>query len=70
MTCAARPLFWREIQSLFCINANDEICDPDSWQESSYKALCGSLVEEDTPELAEGEVRETVVRLVHNTAGR
>ncbi|KAI8650419.1 hypothetical protein NCS57_01375600 [Fusarium keratoplasticum] len=69
MTCAARPLHWREIQSLFCIDPERGECIPGRRRVDSCKALCSSLVEEDLPDEAEGEVREPVVRLVHNTAG-
>ncbi|UPL00409.1 hypothetical protein LCI18_011343 [Fusarium solani-melongenae] len=69
MTCAARPLHWREIQSLFCIDPECGECIPERKRVDSCKVLCSSLVEEDLPDEAEGEVREPVVRLVHNTAG-
>ncbi|KAI8711491.1 hypothetical protein NCS52_01412800 [Fusarium sp. LHS14.1] len=69
MTCAARPLHWREIQSLFCIDPEREECIPGRRRVDSCKALCSSLVEEDLPNQEEGEVREPVVRLVHKTAG-
>ncbi|KAJ3459196.1 hypothetical protein MRS44_015269 [Fusarium solani] len=69
MTCAARPLDWREIQSLFCIDLERGECIPGRRRVDSCKALCSSLVEEELPDQAEGEVREPFVRLVHNTAG-
>ncbi|KAM0431361.1 hypothetical protein ACHAPT_005337 [Fusarium lateritium] len=70
MTCAARPLYWREIQSRFCISSELGKCIFGNRRVDSCKAICSSLVEEDTPEHAEGEVGEPVVRLVHNTAGQ
>ncbi|EEU36073.1 uncharacterized protein NECHADRAFT_102084 [Fusarium vanettenii 77-13-4] len=69
MTCAARPLHWREIQSLFCIDPERGECIPGRWRVDSCRDLCSSLVEEDLPDQEKGEVREPVVRLVHNTAG-
>ncbi|KAI8652052.1 hypothetical protein NCS56_01422000 [Fusarium sp. Ph1] len=70
ITCAARPLYWREIQSRFCINPEAGQCIFANRRVDSCKVICSSLVEEEAPEQGEGVVQERVVRLVHSTAGR
>ncbi len=42
---AARPLMWKEIQSRFCIDLDQETADPDEALLSSCKQLCGSLLD-------------------------
>ncbi|KAF4977612.1 hypothetical protein FZEAL_5896 [Fusarium zealandicum] len=69
MTCATRPLYWREIQSRFCIDPNLGYCNFKNRRVDSCKVLCISLVEQDEEMTVDGDTEE-VVRFVHNTAGR
>jgi hypothetical protein len=44
---AERPLLWKEIQSLFCIDLEKGIADADFKLTKSCKHFCGALVEVD-----------------------
>ncbi|KAF2684142.1 hypothetical protein K458DRAFT_279973, partial [Lentithecium fluviatile CBS 122367] len=77
ITCAARPLEWREIQSRFCINSEQGICNFMNRRVDSCKFLCGSLVETEKcncgtaseVEKCNCEKASIVIGLVHDTAG-
>ncbi|KAK6839363.1 hypothetical protein PG987_005229 [Apiospora arundinis] len=70
LTCAVRPLRWREIQSLFCIDPHQGICNPRNRRVDDCKCICGSFVE--INQLASNMVLldgvDPVVSLVHDTA--
>ncbi|KAF5705135.1 heterokaryon incompatibility protein het-E-1 [Fusarium mundagurra] len=66
--CAARPLRWREIQSRFCINAEQQICDIDNLRLDSCKQICSSFVDITDCELFPSTESEQVVTMVHETA--
>lgn len=70
ITCAARPLRWRELQSRFCINFEQSSCDFKKRRVDSCKVLCGSLVEAEHCVLGTASEAEIVVSLVHDTAGK
>ncbi|KAK0627418.1 hypothetical protein B0T14DRAFT_135829 [Immersiella caudata] len=66
--CSARPLYWREIQTLFCLGLETSTCDARNLRVETCKAICGSFVEvicDFRPE----DASESTVRLVHETAG-
>lgn len=70
VTCVARPLRWREIQCLFCIDVGSGSCDPKKMKRDSCKSLCGSLVEtEPCPKYPDSVIEASVV-MVHQTAAR
>jgi hypothetical protein len=69
ITCAARPLRWREIQSRFCIDFEQGCCNFKNRRVDSCKVLCGSLVEADQCNWGTASETEIVISLVHNTAG-
>ncbi|KAK6857173.1 hypothetical protein PG995_007360 [Apiospora arundinis] len=70
LTCAVRPLRWREIQSFFCINPHQGVCNPRNRRVDDCKCICGSFVE--INQLASNMVyldgADPVVSLVHDTA--
>ncbi|KAK8073514.1 hypothetical protein PG994_004413, partial [Apiospora phragmitis] len=72
LTCAVRPLRWREIQSLSCIDPHNGICNPRKRRVDNCKCICGSFVEieqlESGMECLDGT--DPVVGLVHDTARR
>lgn len=70
IVCAARPLYWREIQAFFCINPEDGTCDTKRLRVDPCKAICGSLVEVEPCSLEPKAESETRLKLVHATAGR
>ncbi|RYP07648.1 hypothetical protein DL764_002385 [Monosporascus ibericus] len=70
ITCAARPLRWREIQSRFCINSEQGCCNFKNRRVDSCKILCGSLVEAGQCNWGAGSETEIIVSLVHDTAGK
>ncbi|KAM7210934.1 Ankyrin repeat-containing domain protein [Rhypophila decipiens] len=64
---AERPLMWKEIQSHFCIDIDDETADPDFRLQGFCKDFCGSLVEvEHNIKSLSGA--DSIVHLVHETA--
>ncbi|KAK0724556.1 hypothetical protein B0H67DRAFT_482825, partial [Lasiosphaeris hirsuta] len=70
ISCAARPLHWREIQTLFCISPENAICDGKKRRAEHCKDICGSLVEVQPCNLEPSDVSESTLRLVHTTAKR
>lgn len=58
---------WKEIQSIFCIDLDDESADPDRQLIDSCKGLCGSLVEVELSEISEPNY-DISMDLVHHTA--
>lgn len=68
VTCAARPLRWREIQSVFCIDAESDTMDYDGKRlRVSCKKLCGSLV--DVHQVVHGQAGpDDIVIIVHASA--
>ncbi|KAF5566179.1 heterokaryon incompatibility protein het-E-1 [Fusarium napiforme] len=66
--CAARPLRWREIQSRFCIDAEQQICDIDNLRLDTCKQICSSFVDVTDCELFPRIESEQVVTMVHETA--
>ncbi|KAK8024370.1 hypothetical protein PG993_012436 [Apiospora rasikravindrae] len=72
LTCAVRPLRWREIQSLFCINPHNATCNSKNRRVDNCKCICGSFVEIDQSEsgMIYLDGTDPVVSLVHDTARR
>ncbi|KAK2601326.1 hypothetical protein N8I77_010782 [Diaporthe amygdali] len=68
VTCAARPLRWREIQSIFCIDSESNTMDyEDKRLRVSCKQLCGSLV--DVHQVLYGQPGpDDIVTIVHGSA--
>ncbi|KAK3502962.1 hypothetical protein B0T13DRAFT_487332 [Neurospora crassa] len=69
VVCCKRPLFWREIQALFCVNRLTGEVDYDMRLSKSYKQLCGSFLDSHSVNkdyLYTGS--EDEVHLVHETA--
>ncbi|KAG5790885.1 hypothetical protein H9Q69_010051 [Fusarium xylarioides] len=66
--CAARPLRWREIQSRFCIDAEQQICDIDNLRLDSCKQICSSFVDVTDCDLFPSTESEKVITMVHETA--
>lgn len=68
VTCAARPLRWREIQSIFCIDVESNTMDyEESRLRVSCKKLCGSLV--DVHQVLHGQPGpDDIVTIVHGSA--
>jgi hypothetical protein len=58
---------WKEIQSRFCIDIDNETADADHQLLHPPKHLCGSLVEVEHSQIAEVEY-DDVIELVHHTA--
>ncbi|KAI1076547.1 hypothetical protein F5B20DRAFT_320144 [Whalleya microplaca] len=69
VTCAARPLKWREIQCLLCVDAQKGSCNPRKRCADSCKDLCGSLIEADQRD-NELKGTELIINIVHDTARR
>lgn len=65
--CAERSLMWKEIQSRFCIDIDDERADADRQLLDSCKHLCSSLVEVERSQISESE-SDDMIELVHHTA--
>lgn len=65
--CAERPLMWKELQSRFCIEIDNEIADTDFQLTMSCKNLCGSLVEVQK-DVRSIDSSDDIVNLVHDTA--
>jgi len=70
VVCAARPLHWREIQAFFCVDPVAGTCNPKKRRVDKCKVICGSFVDVDPCPLFPDEQAESVVKLVHQTAGR
>lgn len=70
ITCAARPLKWREIQCYFCIDAVSGTCDPRRRKSGEPKDLCSSFVESKACKLFPNMKSEAQLTMVHNTAKR
>ncbi|KAF5975669.1 hypothetical protein FBULB1_7245 [Fusarium bulbicola] len=68
IVCAARPLRWREIQSRFCIDAEQQICDIENARLDSCKRICSSFVDVTDCELFPNTESEQIVTMVHETA--
>lgn len=68
VTCAARPLHWREIQSIFCVDVESSTMDyEDRRLRVSCKQLCGSLV--DVHHVLHGQLGpDDIVTIVHESA--
>lgn len=68
VTCAARPLRWREIQSIFCIDVDSNTMDYEEKRiRASCKKLCGSLV--DVHQVSPGQPGpDDIVTIVHGSA--
>lgn len=68
VTCAARPLRWREIQSIFCIDLESNTVDYEERRlRVSCKKLCGSLV--DVHQVLYGHPGpDDIVTIVHGSA--
>ncbi|KAK3369584.1 hypothetical protein B0T24DRAFT_596307 [Lasiosphaeria ovina] len=62
--CAARPLRWKEIQSLFCTDVDQGTCNFKKQRVDSCKTICSSLV--DVAEIGP----EATISLVHESARR
>ncbi|ETS80318.1 hypothetical protein PFICI_07847 [Pestalotiopsis fici W106-1] len=69
IACATRPLKWREIQSLFCVDPMKGICIPRNKRVDDCKTICGSFVDVEHSK-HEVEECELIVRFVHDTALR
>jgi hypothetical protein len=68
LVCSERPLRWREIQSRFCIDADEAICDPDDLRADTCKQLCSSLVDTIECDMFPGVKSEQIITMVHETA--
>lgn len=68
VTCAARPLRWREIQCFFCIDPSSGSCNPRKMKIESAKDLCSSFVELVQCTLFPDTGSEARVVMVHRTA--
>ncbi|KAL2272437.1 hypothetical protein FJTKL_06560 [Diaporthe vaccinii] len=68
VTCAARPLRWREIQSIFCIDVESNTMDYEERRlRVSCKKLCGSLI--DVHQVLYGHPGpDDIVTVVHGSA--
>lgn len=64
---AERPLMWKEIQSHFCIEIDDEVADPDFRLQDTCKYFCGSLVEIEHNNKSDFPA-DASIHLVHETA--
>lgn len=68
VTCAARPLRWREIQSIFCIDVESSTVEyEENRLRISCKKLCGSLVDVHQP-LHGQPGPDDIVTIVHESA--
>jgi hypothetical protein len=65
--CAERPLMWKELQSWFCIEVDNETADTDFRLTMSCKVLCGSLIEVE-PNTRSIASSDDIINLVHETA--
>ncbi|KAL3600097.1 hypothetical protein FPOAC2_04328 [Fusarium poae] len=70
LICSERPLRWREIQSRFCIDVDDELCDPEDVRADGCKKLCSSLVDATDCELFPGVESEQTITMIHETASK
>ncbi|KAI1068537.1 hypothetical protein LB507_004229, partial [Fusarium sp. FIESC RH6] len=70
LVCSQRPLRWREIQSRFCINADESYCDPDDLRADTCKQLCSSLVNATDCEMFPGVKSEQSITMIHETASK
>jgi len=70
LVCAERPLRWREIQSRFCIDADEALSDPEDLRADTCKQLCSSLVDTIECDMFPGVQSEHIVTMVHETARR
>ncbi|KAG4273469.1 hypothetical protein FPRO04_09592 [Fusarium proliferatum] len=68
VTCAARPLRWREIQSRFCIDAEKETCNIRNLRRDSCKTICSSLVDVTDCDMFPNIESEQFTSMVHETA--
>ncbi|KAM0806795.1 putative NACHT domain-containing protein [Seiridium cardinale] len=69
VTCTVRPLKWREIQTLFCLDPKEGSCNPKNRRVDDCKTLCGSFVD---TEHGHGDIEEfePSIHFVHDTARR
>ncbi|KAK6077633.1 zinc finger protein [Seiridium cupressi] len=69
MTCTVRPLKWREIQTLFCLDPEKGSCNPRKRRVDDCKTLCGSFID---TEHRYGNIEEfeSSIHFVHDTARR
>ncbi|KAK4183033.1 hypothetical protein QBC35DRAFT_526351 [Podospora australis] len=70
LICSPRPLRWREIQSIFCINTETAACDIERKRVDNVKIPCGSLVELRSCEDFGHMAAESMIDLVHSRARR
>ncbi|KAF5714150.1 heterokaryon incompatibility protein het-E-1 [Fusarium globosum] len=66
--CATRPLRWREIQSLFCINTERQTCNIRNMRRDSCKSICSSLVDVTYCDMFPNIESEQFISMVHETA--
>jgi len=65
---AERPLLWKEIQSLFCIEVEEQTADPDFKLVDPCKHFCGALVEVNGGRESSEAIPDSTVEFVHETA--
>ncbi|KAH6991929.1 hypothetical protein EDB82DRAFT_553818 [Fusarium venenatum] len=70
LICSERPLRWREIQSRFCIDVDDELCDQEDVRADGCKKLCSSLVDVTNCEMFPGAESEQTLTMIHETASK
>ena len=70
LVCSERPLRWREVQSKFCIDADEALCDPEDLRRDTCKQLCSSLVDVADCEIFPGVESEQTIMMVHETASK
>lgn len=66
VACAARPLYWREIQARFALDPTEGPAPdlPDKFLQCQPKDICGCLIDL----TGSSEISEKLVHIVHRTA--
>jgi len=67
---ATRPLRWREIQALLCIDVSKEICNVKRRRLDTCKETCSSFIEVEACAMFPKSQAESFIHLVHDTARR
>lgn len=70
ISCAARPLKWREVQCFFCIDVINGSCDPRRRKVGGPKDLCSSFIDSEACASFPNVLSEAQLMMVHNTAKR
>lgn len=70
ISCAARPLKWREVQCFFCVDVINGSCDPRRRKAGGPKDLCSSFIDSEACPSFPHVLSEAQLVMVHNTAKR